>query len=95
VSEARRGFFKALKEFRLVEAEAADRLESEPPVPATPPEASLGSSCEEPSPDPDEAPIEKTEASRPVSREFSSENEVVQGTDEERLTHERAILVPA
>jgi hypothetical protein len=35
-SEARRGFFKALKEFRLVEAESAARAESIPTLPTAP-----------------------------------------------------------
>jgi hypothetical protein len=94
-SEARRGFFKSLKEFHKAEAEAADRLESEPASSAIPPNTELASSCAQPSPDPDEASVETSEAFLPVSREFSSENEVVQGTDEPRLTHKRAILVPA
>jgi hypothetical protein len=46
-SEARRGFFKALKDFRQLEAEE----EAEAPVPESRPEAaSLGSSWERPSP---------------------------------------------
>jgi hypothetical protein len=53
-AEARRGFFKALKEFRLVEAEAAAKLEAAPTPPKAPlaprTEAQLGSSRENPPP---------------------------------------------
>ena len=67
-SEARRGFFKALKEFRQAEAVATDRAEAAPaPSPAAPiptpevarPREPLGSSRVEPSPavrDPQPAP---------------------------------------
>jgi hypothetical protein len=53
-SEARRGFFKALKEFRRAELEAADRAELAP-APAPAPEVAqpgepLGSFCERPTP---------------------------------------------
>jgi hypothetical protein len=49
-AEARRGFFKALKEFRLVEAEAAAKIEAAP-APQTPPaDPRMGSSRENPSP---------------------------------------------
>src|SRR5205807_644662 len=70
----RRGFFRSLKEFRRVEAEAADRVETAPPAPANPPEASLGSSCDETSTDPDDA---TPEAPRPESVADLSEFEVV------------------
>ena len=54
-SEAHRGFFKALKEFRQAEAEAAARAEAEPAAPPPPsevvaPAESLGSSRDEESP---------------------------------------------
>jgi hypothetical protein len=94
-SEARRGFFKSLKEFHKAEAEAVDRLESEPPVSASPPESRLASSCAEPSQDADEAPIDKVEASWPASMDVLSEDEVVQGADGEPLTRKRAMPVLA
>ena len=59
-AEARRGFFKALKEFRLVEAEALARLEVAPTPPTAPPtspaDPRMGSSRENPS-TPDREPI--------------------------------------
>jgi len=43
-AEARRGFFKALKEFRLVEAEAAEKAEATPKAPPAPqPPPTMGS----------------------------------------------------
>ena len=57
-SEARRGFFKALKEFHKAEAEEADRVESVPPASAKRPVASLASPCGRPSTDREETPIE-------------------------------------
>ena len=91
---ARRGFFKSLKEFREVEAEAVDRLESEPPVSADPPEGRLASLCAGTLPSLDEAPIDRMEASWPASVDVLSENEGVQGADGEPLNRKRAMLVP-
>jgi hypothetical protein len=94
-SEARRGFFKALKEFRQVEAEAAEIAASEPAPPASPQQAPLASSCDEPSADPDtpdEVPLETTsEAIRPISRANSSPTKVVLG---QPLTIARPAPVP-
>jgi hypothetical protein len=92
-SEARRGFFKSLKEYYKAETEAVDRLESEPPVSASPPEARLASSCAEPSPGLDEAPIGRMESFLSASQEFSSVDEVVQGADGRSSRIGRAVSV--
>jgi hypothetical protein len=80
-SEARRGFFRSLKEFHKAETEAVERAESAPPAFAIPPDSQLASSCGGASPDPDvsdEAPLVRTqEASRPVSMGALREAEVV------------------
>jgi hypothetical protein len=78
-SEARRGFFQALKEFRQAEAEFADH----PEPPATPELAPpLASSWENPSPAPDDldaAPIERAPRS---FRSVSSPVDEVYGSSE-------------
>ena len=79
-SEARRGFFKALKDFRQAEAEIAERVASAPPASAIPPDSRLASSCAGSSPDlheQDEAPLKPTPpAVRPISTGVLSETEV-------------------
>jgi hypothetical protein len=90
-SEARRGFFRSLKEFRRVEAEAAEQVESAPPVTADPPEASLASSCEEPSPESDDV----DEAPRAVSKGVLSEVEAVREEKGPSSRTNRRVLVPA
>jgi hypothetical protein len=75
-SEARRGYYKALKEFKAVEAEAADKGVPAPraatPLPA-PASATLGSSRETPAPAIREPAKPIPAASRPVSTVVSSE----------------------
>lgn len=85
-SEARRGFFKALQEFRAVEAEAA----ANPPPPrprAARPDAGLGSSRQSTPADPVEAGV------APISWETGpafDRTEVIRGADGRPLTIGRA-----
>jgi hypothetical protein len=91
-SEARRGFFKSLKEFRQAEVEEAERLVSAPPASANSPSYRMASSCEGSSTDLDAM---LTESYYPVSEEFSSRNEVVRGIDGQPSRSGRAVSVPA
>jgi hypothetical protein len=90
-SEARRGFFKSLKEFHKAEAEAADRVESAPPASAKPQDSSLGSCRDETSPEPDEF----DNASRAVSLDDFSEVEVAQEQDGQPSRAGQAVPVAA
>jgi hypothetical protein len=91
-SEARRGFFKSLKEFRQAEAEEAERLASAPPASAIPPNGQLASSCDEPSTGLDAL---STDAFWPESMAGLSAVEVVRGRDGQPLRIGRAVSVPA
>jgi hypothetical protein len=93
-SEARRGYYKALKEFQAVEAEAAAKAASAPRV-ATPLSAPtsnpLGSSREMPSPAIRQPVKPMPAASRPVSGVISSEVEVARGADGRPISVARAV----
>ena len=74
-SEAHRGFFKALKEFRQAEAEFAARAEAEAAAPPPPPEVvapaeSLGSSRDEESPTMGSSRDEESPGYLDLAREF-------------------------
>jgi hypothetical protein len=93
-SEARRGYYKALKEFQAVEAQAADKAASAPrvatPLPA-PTSDTLGSSRETPSPAIRQPVKPMPAASRPVSGVISSEVEVARGADGRPISVDRAV----
>jgi hypothetical protein len=93
-SEARRGYYKALTEFRAVEAEAAEKAASAPrvatPLPA-PTSNTLGSSREMPSPALRQPVKPMPAASRPVSGVISSEVEVARGADGRPISVARAV----
>jgi hypothetical protein len=72
-SEARRGFFKSLKEFRLVEAEAAEPAASPSVAPAIPPDDHLASSWEEPLTIPEDLDDKAMEEMRAASSVFLRE----------------------
>jgi uncharacterized small protein (DUF1192 family) len=100
-SEARRGFFRSLKEFRLVEAEfeASEPIAPTPPAPEEPQNAPLASSCEEAEPEPDEpeeSPAEwSPEGFRSESKPVSSQDVVIRGEKGRPSRAGRPILVPA
>ena len=92
-ADARRGFFKALKEFRQAEAEAADRPDSLSPEVPEPVqvEKPLGSSCAGPSPTPREPkPTPREGLARLVKRDF----DVARGLDGRVLAIGKAVVVP-
>jgi hypothetical protein len=93
-SEARRGFYKALKEFPKAEAEAVANGVSAPsvatPLPA-PVSDTLGSSRETKAPAIREPAKPSPAASRPASQVISSEIEVARGADGQPLTLGRAV----
>jgi hypothetical protein len=101
-AEARRGFFRSLREFRKIEAEAAERAESVADS-ASPPEemvsGTMASCCDEALPvpdDPDAAPLkEAPEAFRPISKGVSGGIEVVRECNGHPLRVGRAVPVPA
>jgi hypothetical protein len=83
-SEARRGYYKALTEFRTVEAEAAAKGVSKPSVATSlpaPTSGTLGSSRETPTPATSMPVKPAFAASRPVSGVVPSKVEVAQGPD--------------
>jgi hypothetical protein len=94
-SEARRGFFKSLKEFHKAEAEEAERLASAPPASAIRPNAQMASSREEPSTDPADPAKMSPEASWPDSTAGLSEFEVVPRRVGRPSRVGRAVSVPA
>jgi hypothetical protein len=88
-SEARRGFFQSLKEFRRVEAEAAEREEASPtPSPAPEPNPPLGSSWAGPSRD-----IRNPQPAPPMPHQ--PVGEVARGLDGTVLTVGRPVQKPA
>ena len=93
-SEARRGYYKALKEFRTVEAEAAAKGVSKPsvatPLPA-PVSDTLGSSREIKAPAIREPARPIPAASRPVSTVVSSKFEFARGADGLPISIARAV----
>ena len=92
-ADARRGFFKALKEFRQAEAEAADRpetLSSTVPEPAQV-EKPLGSSCESPSPTPREPKPTPGEMPNWSADRFDG---AARGLDGRVVAVGRAVVVP-
>ena len=93
-SEARRGYYKAMTEFRAVEAEAAEKAASAPrvatPLPA-PTSNAPGSSREMPSPAIRQPVKPMPAASRPVSGVISSEVEVARGADGRPISVDRAV----
>ena len=101
-SEARREFFRAMKEFRRAEDEAAERAASEPPTevpPTVQPDAPLASSCDRPSPEsdgPEPSPLARSpEPVRPVERPVPGSVEAVQGVDGPPSTVPQAAPSPA
>jgi hypothetical protein len=96
-SEARRGFFKALKEFRQVEAEAAEQAASADSASAS--TDPLASCREEAPPAPDVAdddPVERVaDVSRPVSKAISDQPEVDRAKRARALRRGRAYAVSA
>jgi hypothetical protein len=92
-SEARRGFFKSLKEFHQAEAEAADRATT-PPIQESDPaviDEPLASSCAGPSPtarEPKPAPPQGV--ARPVEGDY----DIARGLDGRVVTIGRAAVVP-
>jgi hypothetical protein len=93
-SEARRGYYKALKEFQAVEAEAAAKAAFAPRV-ATPLSAPtsnpLGSSREMPNPAIRQPVKPMPAASRLVSTVVSSEVEMARGVDGQPISIGRAV----
>jgi hypothetical protein len=93
-SEARRGYYKALKEFRAVEAEAAEKGVPAPlaatPLP-DPTSETLGSSRETKPPAIREPARPIPAASRPASHVVSSEVEVARGVDGRPISLDRAV----
>jgi hypothetical protein len=93
-SEARRGYYKALQEFRTVEAEAAAKGVSKPsvttPLPA-PVSDTLGSSRETRAPAIREPARPIPAASRPVSAVVSSKFEFARGADGLPISIARAV----
>jgi hypothetical protein len=92
-ADARRGFFKALKEFRQAEAEAADRPETQsPPVPEpVQVEKPLASSCEKSSPTPREPKPTPGEVSNWSADRFDG---AARGLDGRVVAIGRAVVVP-
>jgi hypothetical protein len=92
-ADARRGFFKALKEFRQVESEAADRPDSMSPEVSEPAqvEKPLGSSCEGRSPTSREPkPTPRDGLAQLVERDF----DVARGLGGRVVAIGRAVVVP-
>jgi hypothetical protein len=93
-AEARRGYYKALTEFRTVEAEAAAKGVSKPsvatPIPA-PASGTLGSSRETKAPAIREPARPIPAASRPVSTVVSSKFEFARGADGLPISIARAV----
>jgi hypothetical protein len=94
-SEARRGFFRSLKEFRQVEAEAAERLESEAQSASASTDESSAplASCRGSAPPSPE--VKTPGADWPVSMDVSSASEVDRRVESQPLGRKRPVLVPA
>jgi hypothetical protein len=86
-AEARRGFFKALKEFRLVEAEADAKAEATPTPQIARPDARSGSSRENPAPQP-------PDPTRAFPEPRSGENPTVQGPESKPMVFARPPQTP-
>ncbi len=92
-ADARRGFFKALKEFRQAEAEAADRPETLSSTVQEPAqvEKPLGSSCASPSPTPREPKPTQGEVPNRSADRFDG---AARGLDGRVLAIGKAVVVP-
>jgi hypothetical protein len=91
-AEARRGFFRSLKEFRKVEADAAKIVKSAPPVPADLPEGRLASSCDGDSPE----PIELEESpSEPLTEAEANKIAIIQGGIDRLTKYDRKVAAMA
>ena len=87
-AEARRGFFKALKEFRQVEAEFAAQAEANAAAPNPVGAGSRMGSFRETPPPPDRGP------SRPYPEARSSEDLITQDANGQRLVYVPPVQTP-